>query len=678
MANDNLTDHEYDGIREFDNPTPGWWHLIFWLTIAFSFSYFVYYQLGPSGRTLDASYQAAVAENLRLRFSEIGELMPDESTLLQYMGKPEWLAVGQSTYVANCKSCHAEDGSGQVGPNLTDDHYKNVKSLTDLVAVILNGAAGQNMPAWRSRLHPNEIVLVSAYVANFRGKNLPGPRGQEGQIIPAWPTAAAGSSDGADKKDAGGSGTAPAPAEKGAASSSAELPALEDRVLSTLHADGSRRWLSPRLSRGRFLRARRILAYVLIAVFTLVPYLTIQGKPAVLLNLPKREFTILGFTFLPTDTALLALFLVTLIVGIFLATALLGRVWCGWMCPQTVYLEFVYRPLERLFDGPPGARHTAGRKSTPWRKLAKYGVFLLISMYLAHTFLAYFVGVEALSQWVRRSPWNHPVSFLVMLAVTGLMLFDFSYFREQTCIVACPYGRFQSVMLDRDSLIVSYDRSRGEPRGRRVKDAGPEPKGDCIDCGLCTDTCPTGIDIRDGLQMECVACTQCIDACDGVMDRIGKPRGLIRFSSQARMEGEPGRLVRPRVILYPLVLLALMSVFGVVLASKQPADVTLLRGMGFLQHTGVRRSHQSVAGEDQEPQRGGCRLPHRRRGDAWCACDHSGKSAARAGRRGANCHVAHCAAPRGLYRRAMRVQIRVSDGNRFTTQRIYRLLGPRD
>ena len=218
MANDSLTDHDYDGIREFDNPTPGWWHLIFWLTIAFSFSYFVYYHLGPSGRTLDAGYQAAVAENLRLRFSEIGELMPDEATLLQYMGQPEWLAVGQSTYVANCKSCHAEDGSGQVGPNLTDDHYKNVKNLTDLVAVILNGAAGQNMPAWRSRLHPNEIVLVSAYVANFRGKNLPGPRGQEGQIIPAWPAAAARSSDGADKKDAGGSGAAPAPAEKGAAS----------------------------------------------------------------------------------------------------------------------------------------------------------------------------------------------------------------------------------------------------------------------------------------------------------------------------------------------------------------------------------------------------------------------------------------------------------------------------
>lgn len=199
MPNDSLTDHEYDGIREFDNPTPGWWHLIFWATIAFSVSYFAYYHLGPSGRTLDARYQAAVAGNLRLRFAEIGELLPDETTLLEYMDKPEWLAVGQATYVANCKSCHAEDGSGLVGPNLTDDHYKSVKSLNDLVAVILNGAAGGNMPAWRNRLHPNELVLVAAYVANMRGKDLPSPRGQEGQMIPPWPAMPAAAGDNASR-----------------------------------------------------------------------------------------------------------------------------------------------------------------------------------------------------------------------------------------------------------------------------------------------------------------------------------------------------------------------------------------------------------------------------------------------------------------------------------------------
>ena len=225
-------------------------------------------------------------------------------------------------------------------------------------------------------------------------------------------------------------------------------------------------------------------------------------------------------------------------------TALAGRMWCGWMCPQTVYMEFVFRPIERFFDGPPGAGHRPGPKADDaadgwpstrsiWRS----------PLYLAHTFLAYFVGVEELARWVRRSPLEHPISFLVMVVVTGLMMFDFSYFREQTCLVACPYGRLQSVMLDRDSLIVSYDPCRGEPR-RKLRDrhdggGAPSGAGDCIDCGLCTDTCPTGIDIRDGLQMECVACTQCIDACDAVMTRIGKPKGLIRLSSQAAIAGTP-------------------------------------------------------------------------------------------------------------------------------------------
>lgn len=357
-----------------------------------------------------------------------------------------------------------------------------------------------------------------------------------------------------------------------------------DSVLSTLNPDGSRRWIRPRVSQGRLLTRRRAVAWVLILIFTTIPYLTIGSKPVVLLDLTTRRFTILGTTFLPTDTLLLALLLGIAFVTIFLLTALFGRVWCGWGCPQTVYMEFVYRPIERLFDGAPGrAPGPLARKG--FSKPAKYVAYLLVSLFLAHTFLAYFVGVENLRRWVTQSPIEHPTPFLVMASVTALMMFDFAFFREQTCIVACPYGRFQSALLDRSSLIVSYDPKRGEPRGRARRDvplplAGAARQGDCVDCSLCVTTCPTGIDIRKGLQMECVNCAQCIDACNAVMRKLDRPEGLIRYSSQRALAGEKPRVLRARVVIYSAVLLVLVTAFSVVLATKGPADVTVLRGMG--------------------------------------------------------------------------------------------------
>lgn len=364
-------------------------------------------------------------------------------------------------------------------------------------------------------------------------------------------------------------------------SSSADSPLLDapEHVLSTLEGDGSRRWLFPRLATGRLWKRRRALAYFLIAFFVVVPHLRLGGKPLVLLDVPARKFVLLGHTFLPTDTVLLALLLVSAILTIVLATTLTGRIWCGWACPQTVYMEFLFRPIDRFFEGTAGKGGKPKQKPTGLMAAARFAVYFVLCFVLAHTFLAYFVGTDRLAVWVRSSPLEHPTAFLVMGATTGLMLFDFLYFREQMCLIACPYGRFQSVMLDRQSLIVAYDPVRGEPRkkGRRNEN---ESAGDCVDCNQCVVVCPTGIDIRDGLQLECINCTQCIDACNSVMDKVGLPQGLIRYSSQDALAGKKPKWLRLRTIAYPLLLTVVLTAFVTVLSTKYAFDANLMRGRG--------------------------------------------------------------------------------------------------
>ena len=354
-----------------------------------------------------------------------------------------------------------------------------------------------------------------------------------------------------------------------------------ERVLPTLNLDGTRRWLRPRPSPGRWQRARRLTAYVLMLVFMVAPLVRIGGQPLILLDLPRRRFTLFGTTFLSTDTILFMLLFLGGLIGIFLLTATLGRVWCGWACPQTVYLEFLFRPVERLLErGWQGSRamdRERGRAHP--RRWLKNAIYLVFALVLAHTFLAYFVPWEELRFWLVRSPVQHSTSFLLVMITTGLIYFDFAYFREQTCLVACPYGRLQAVLLDRRSVIVGYDARRGEPRGKLVRDRA-DGLGDCVDCRMCVQTCPTGIDIRQGLQMECVHCTQCMDACDHVMVQIGRPTGLIRYGTRDGLEGKRGGWLRARVVLYPVALAIVAGTFVALLATRSDTEVTLLSGLG--------------------------------------------------------------------------------------------------
>jgi cytochrome c oxidase accessory protein FixG len=364
------------------------------------------------------------------------------------------------------------------------------------------------------------------------------------------------------------------------------LLAPERRVLPTLNDDGTRRWITPKHARGRFNTLRTVVGWVLIGVFVAIPFLRMNGRPLVWLDLPTRHFTLFGTVFLPTDTEVLLLGMLAIFLGIFFLSAVLGRVWCGYGCPQTVYMELVYRPVERFFS-----RLSKGYEKT-WRRPAglvgKHLVFLLISMGLAHTFLAYFVSVDALAQWVRMSPFEHPAPFIVMAVTTALVMVDFSFFREQMCTVVCPYARLQAVLLDKHSLIIGYDQKRGEPRGKaavgEIKRRLPLVErsfGDCIDCNACVSVCPTGIDIRDGLQLECIACAQCVDACDAIMTKVGAPQGLIRYSSQATLEdGEKPKLLRVRTMIYPALLVILVGLLVFVLTGRESAEAKVLRGVG--------------------------------------------------------------------------------------------------
>lgn len=352
--------------------------------------------------------------------------------------------------------------------------------------------------------------------------------------------------------------------------------------VSSLRADGRRNIVHPADVRGRFTRARHVVFAVLGAVLVFVPWIRIAGRPALFLDVPARRFFLFGTAYNAQDFWL-AFFLASgLLFALLFVTAVLGRVWCGWACPQTVFLEGVFRPIERLVEGPRNERmrRNAGPRNASfwWRKIVKHALFVIAAVVIAHAFLAYFVSIPSLVDMMQRDPREHATAFAWVVVVTALLYGNFAWFREQLCLIVCPYGRLQSILTDDDSLVVGYDALRGEPRHKGKERAG---HGSCVDCDRCVVVCPTGIDIRNGLQLDCIGCTQCIDACDDVMDKVKQPRGLIRYDSLRSLRGEGRRWLRPRIGAYVVMGAIGATVAFFAMRSREPFEANLVRMRGM-------------------------------------------------------------------------------------------------
>ena len=363
------------------------------------------------------------------------------------------------------------------------------------------------------------------------------------------------------------------------------------KSVATINDDGSRRFIHPTEISGFFARWRAVFAAVLTVVYVAVPWIQINGNPALFLDVAKRQFHYFGLTFLGQDIWIAFFVLSGLGFCLFYLTALLGRVWCGWACPQTVFLD-IARRIDRLCQGNAATRRnllqTSSTFGKSFRRFAKHTLYALFSLVLAHVLLSYFVSLPRLYSMMTHAPGENWSSFAFVFLIAGALWFDLAWFREQFCIVLCPYGRLQSALIDSDSLVVGYDTKRGEPRGRK----GTAGAGDCVNCLRCVQVCPTGIDIRQGLQMECIGCTACIDACDDVMTKIKRPTGLIRYDSRHGFEGKPTRWLRPRTLLYTgLALLGAAALTAATSTLKSAAvGLTRVTGIPYIVEGGVVRN----------------------------------------------------------------------------------------
>jgi cytochrome c oxidase accessory protein FixG len=357
-------------------------------------------------------------------------------------------------------------------------------------------------------------------------------------------------------------------------------------TVATIGEKGGRNWIYPKKPKGKLYSARTIISAVYLIVFFTLPFIKVNGNPLFLINILERKFILFGAIFWPQDFIIFGIGMITFIVFVVLFTIAFGRAFCGWACPQTVFMEMVFRKIEYLIDGDAEKQRKLDKQEWNREKISKralkWTVFYLISVLIANTFLAYIIGIDEVLKIAHEPVSMHVGGFTALLVFSAVFFGVYAWFREQVCIIVCPYGRLQGVMLDRDSIVVAYDYVRGEPR-EKIKKSIPAPSaGDCVDCSLCVKVCPTGIDIRNGTQLECVNCTACIDACNHVMEKTNRQKGLIRFASENGIKNKTPLRFTARLKAYSVVLALLVGVLAYLLISRSDLDVTVFRASGQL------------------------------------------------------------------------------------------------
>ncbi len=359
--------------------------------------------------------------------------------------------------------------------------------------------------------------------------------------------------------------------------------------IGTAEQSGERKWVFPKKPKGKLTDYRNIVGYLLLIIFIITPFIKINGNPLLKIDILNREFFILGNVFYPQDFFILTFGIITGLVFIILFTVIYGRIFCGWICPQTIFMEHLFRKIEYLIEGDRNQQKRLAEQAWDtekiWKKTLKHFVFVMVSFICSHLMFAYVVGYEKELEILQEGAIINFDNFIVMLIFTGVFYFVFSWFREQVCTLVCPYGRLQGVLIDKETINVIYDYKRGESSSGRAKfkrgeDRKAEGKGDCIDCNQCVVVCPTGIDIRNGIQLECINCTACIDACNDVMVKTGFPKGLIRYATENEVETKQKFFFNNRMKAFTVVLLLLMSFLGVLFLNRGSVEAKFIKPAG--------------------------------------------------------------------------------------------------